>query len=142
MKTLAFLFGIIISSCAMAQEEDKFDTLIMELNNNSLDSLVYIIDLIDHDQAGNEIIYKSLLFSNDKIILDIVKLGKANTEKLLDLFLDKKRDYAANIILYMLYKEDGMIIGNYYLGTDKIDDWQNYWKQEDLILWKKKFGMI
>ena len=62
-------------------------------------------------------------------------IKKINSKLWLELLDNPKKDFAANIILYYLYKKDAIIFFEY----KDIYDWKHVRKQKDVRYWKKLF---
>jgi hypothetical protein len=118
------------------------DSMLLMLNNNNLKELWYSRNFEEKDSSGNILEKKTIVFSNDSLLISIAKCGKAISLDLIQLMSDEKCDYVANYILYMIFRRDALVFCNFYFGTERIEEWREKYKENDLIEWKKLVGML
>ena len=117
-------------------------TLRARINNQGTNTLSFI--------TNNKIKYEIVLVACDTCVpirnigyrINLVMtarqkaiIEKINDETWLKLLENPSKDFAANIILYSLYKKDAIIFFEY----KDIYDWKRARKQNDVKCWKKLF---
>ena len=117
-------------------------TLRARINNQGTNTLFFI--------TNNKIKYEIVLVACDTCVpirnigyrINLVMtarqkaiIEKINDETWLKLLENPSKDFAANIILYSLYKKDAIIFFEY----KDVYDWKRARKQKDARYWKKLF---
>lgn len=117
-------------------------TLRARINNQGTNTLSFI--------TNNKIKYEIVLVACDTCVpirnigyrINLVMtarqkaiIEKINDETWLKLLENPSKDFAANIILYSLYKKDAIIFFEY----KDVYDWKRARKQKDARYWKKLF---
>lgn len=132
MKFTIILSIIVFSSC-IAQNNKTSSSCskndIKFINNKSLDYSIVILSC-DTCAPIKNIGYRvitNLNSSQEKIIKGITQ------DCWLQLLSDEKTDWAANLILYEIYKKDALL-----LSRSNELDWRKYLKKEDLEDWSGK----
>lgn len=74
--------------------------------------------------------YRVIVELNKKNNAIVKKISKENWLKLLN---NNCTDYAANLLLYSMYKKDALILSK----NDGIESWRKYLKKDDLAYWSK-----
>ena len=120
-KLLLLLVFSLLSKVLMAQcNKEYFDTLVLQLNNNKISELWYSPSYTERDSNQEVILRNAIVYSNDLLLRTIATCGKEYSDELIRLMGDEDKDYAANFVLYMIYKSDAFIFGKFYLCIENL----------------------
>jgi len=129
MKTLLLLLGsLFLINEATCQVDDRLSRL-------SNDSIKYDIVRVSPKFIGiNKVTAPQTLVGVNIKEDELTLLKKVKRHDWLTALNDPKRDWAANLVLYALYKKDATI----FTVRKNREDWVGTAKSKDIDFWKKK----
>ncbi|MNU99834.1 hypothetical protein D3C71_899810 [compost metagenome] len=139
MKALIIIICLLPANNSIGQILEKIDSLVTIINNDSLNSVYYAPNVIERDSLGNVLYRKTYIGSYDPMCYNLFLLGTQSNEVLLEHFMDEDKDYAINLIFYMLYRKDAVDMFSYQ-DINSINDWKKYRKEKDYLYWREVVG--